>query len=92
VARHQLVEGREDLVQENNDLLCRESFRDGSEAGDVGEEDGHFLAALRDDVLRDLQPLGDGVREDAQEQGLRPLLLGGQKPVRPVARADEVFE
>jgi hypothetical protein len=83
---------REDLVQEDHDLLRRESFRSGSEARDVGEEDGDFLAALRDDTLRDLQPLGDGAREDAEKQGLRPLLLRGQKPVRTVAGADEVLE
>ena len=77
MASYQLVEGREDLVQEDHDFLRRELFRGGGEARDVGEEDGDFLAALRDDVLRDLQPLGDGARKDAEKQGLRTLLLRG---------------
>ena len=43
-------------------------------------------------VPRDFQPLGDRPRKDGEQQGLRPLLLRRQKPVCPVARADEVLE
>jgi hypothetical protein len=88
----EVVEGREDLVEQGDDILGRELLRCRREAGDVRKEDADLLAALGDDALGDLQALRDGAREDAEEEPLRALLLHRQQSVRAVAGANEVLE
>ena len=47
MARHQFIEGREDFVQEDDDIFRGESFRGGSEAGDTSGPEPEFECLRR---------------------------------------------
>ena len=56
---------------------------------DVGEDDGGRVEVVDDRLGVGLQSLGDRLRQDVQEEGFRPLLLGSECRQRRVALVGE---
>ena len=88
VAFGELVAHREDAVQQIDDLGRREARRERGESHDVGEQDGHVVEPVRDDGLAAAEPLGDGPRQDVEQEalvgGAEGLDLAGGRDVRAV--------
>ncbi|MEY3012050.1 MAG: hypothetical protein RIT45_785 [Pseudomonadota bacterium] len=80
----ELVEAREERVERAHDLLRRAAVRVGGEADQVGEDDGHVLVRVGDQLLAVLHPRGDVRRQHVVEQqlGATPLDLGDVAPAR----------
>ena len=70
-----VVEDREDVVQDLHRLHRRELLGHAREADDVGEHHRHVGVALRDVHLVALEAVGDRGREDVEQEPLAPLLL-----------------
>jgi len=73
VALGELVEDREQLVQELDDGLGRDSLAEGGEVDDVGEQHGDLGEPGGNHALGLFEPGGDGCREDVQQQPLGSL-------------------
>jgi hypothetical protein len=63
VAVDELVEAREEAIEEADNLACVEPARERREVDDVGEEDAHLVKVVGDRVRVGLQPLRDVGRE-----------------------------
>ncbi len=69
------VEHAEHLVKEPNELLGIHRARHRREPDDVCEEQRDVLVAVGDEPLTRADPVGDGLREDVEQQ-LEVLLVG----------------
>ena len=92
VIRNELVERREDLVEEADHIFGRQPLDRGREAAEISEEHRDVLVPLGDDATRRLQALGDRRREDVQEETLGALALRHEKPMGAFASANEVLK
>ena len=70
VAVDELVEAREEPVEDADDLARIESGRQWGEADDVGEQDAHLVEVVRDRVGIRLEALRDLGREDVEQERL----------------------
>ena len=85
VAIDDLVEAREETIEEPDDLARIELAGEGGEVDDVGEEDARVLEVVGDRLLIGLQTLRHLLREDVQEERVGSRLCG-------VAPAREGYE
>jgi hypothetical protein len=69
------VEAGEQLVEERDEVLGVGLVGEQGEVHDVGEEDGDLGEALGDVALAVLEALGDGLRQDVEQEALGLLLL-----------------
>ncbi len=92
VLSDELVEVGEDPVEEADDLLRRQPLGGRREPGEIGKEDGDFLAAVGDDAALPFQPVRDRGGEHVEEESLGALALRRQVDMRSFARANEVLQ
>ena len=69
------VEHAEYLVEEPDELLGIHRGRHRGEPDDIGEEQRHVVVAIGDQPFTGSDPIGDGLREDVEQQ-LEVLLVG----------------
>jgi hypothetical protein len=76
VAVDELVEAREEAIEESYDLARVEAAGERSEVDDVREQDAHVVEMVGDRIGIGLQPLRDLGREDVEQQRLYTCLRG----------------
>jgi hypothetical protein len=83
VAPGELVEGREQLVQDLHHLLGAALLAAPGEVDQVGEQHRDLGEAVGDQILVLLEPGGDGGGQHIQQQPLGPLFLSLQRAAGP---------
>jgi hypothetical protein len=86
VAVGEVVEVREETVEQADDLGGLQTAAERREIDDVGEEDARRLELVGNRLAVALQPLDDLVREDVEEKLLDALLSGAPRCLAKVTR------
>ena len=75
MALGQPVEAGEKFVEQRDEIVRVGLVGQRGEVHDIGKQHGHFGEALGDVALAALQPFGDGLRQDVEQESLGFFLL-----------------
>ena len=74
----EMVEGGEDFIQPAHEFGGGDGCREVREADEIAEQHGDLGKTVGDDFFAALQPLGDGLGQDVQQEPFGKFLLGLQ--------------